>query len=221
MLECIPDILTPAEIETVLAGMSDTGYVDGAKTAGFRAKRVKHNEQLGRNAASRETIDKLIISALRRNKDFQRVALPRTMKTPLFSRYREGMSYGLHVDDAAMGPSAMRTDVSVTVFLNQPDQYDGGALEIQSAFGAQQVKLPAGAAVVYPSSTLHQVLPVTRGERLAAVTWVESKVRDPNRREILADIDRIRRKLHADDASSPEADAAFKTYANLLRMWME
>lgn len=221
MLECIPDVLTPTEIETVISGMTEAPFVDGEKTAGYRAKRVKRNEQLGRNAPSRDAIDKLIQTALRRNKTFQQAALPRTIKTPLFSRYRQGMAYGLHVDDAAMGKSSMRTDVSVTIFLNQPDAYEGGALEIRSAFGERQVKLPAGAAVVYPASTLHQVLPVTAGERLAAVTWVQSKVRDPGRREMLADLDRIRRKLHGDDPDGVEADLAFKTYANLLRIWMD
>ncbi len=220
MLECIPDVLTPAEVKAALSGMSEDVFVDGATTAGFRAKRVKRNEQLGRNAPSREETDRLIVGALRKNRIFQRVALPRTIKAPLFSRYREGMAYGLHVDDATMGKNAMRTDVSVTVFLNAPDRYDGGELEIRSPFGVQQVKLPAGAAVVYPSSTLHQVRPVTRGERLAAVTWVESKVRDPVRREILMDVDQVRRKLHESCPDSDEADLAFKTYANLMRMWI-
>lgn len=221
MLECLSDVLSPTEIAAIVSGMSDASYVDGATTAGFRAKRVKRNEQLGRNAPSRDDIDKIVVEALRKHKAFQRAALPRTIKTPLFSRYREGMAYGMHVDDATMGRNAMRTDVSVTVFLNAPDCYDGGELEIHSAFGVQQIKLPAGAAVVYPSSTLHQVRPVTSGERLAAVTWVESKVRDPARREILSDLDRIRRNMHASNAESEEADLAFKVYANLMRIWLD
>lgn len=221
MLECVPNVLTPAEVDKTVAVMTASDFVDGKKTAGFRAKRVKNNEQLGRNTPSREEIDQLIIKSLRDSALFQRLAMPRTINTPLFSRYREGMEYGLHVDDAMMGSKAMRTDVSVTVFLNQPDQYEGGELEIQSPFGVQHVKLPAGAAVVYPSSTLHRVLPVTKGERLAAVTWVQSKVRDPNKRELLFDLDRVRRKLGELAPDSDEADLAFKTHSNLTRMWLD
>ena len=221
MLECIPDILTEAELEKAVSAMSEVEFVDGSVTAGFRAKRVKRNEQLGRNAPSRDFVNKMITAALRRNQTFQRTAMPRTIKSPLFSRYRAGMAYGLHVDDAAMGAEVMRTDISVTIFLNHPDRYVGGELQIQSPFGTQQVKLPAGAAVVYPSSTLHQVLPVTEGERLAAVTWAKSKVRDSAQREILADLDKVRRRLHAIDPESEEADLAFKSHANILRMWIE
>lgn len=221
MLECVPEVLTPAEVERAVAVMTASDFVDGKKTAGFRAKRVKKNEQLGRNTPSREEIDKLIIGSLRKNSLFQRLAMPRTINTPLFSRYREGMEYGLHVDDATMGTNAMRTDVSVTVFLNSGHHYEGGELEIQSPFGVQHVKLPAGSAVVYPSSTLHRVLPVTKGERLAAVTWVQSKVRDPLKREMLYDLDRVRRKLSELDPDGEEADLAFKTHANLTRIWLD
>ena len=200
-----------------MAGSST--FVDGRATAGFRAKRVKENEQLNPAAPSRDT---LVIDGLRRNAEFQRIVLPRTIQKPLFNRYRTDMTYGWHVDDALMGPHEQwRTDVSVTVFLNQPDEYEGGELEIDSAFGLQTVKLPAGAAVVYPSSTLHRVTPVTEGERLAAVTWVQSKVRDPGHREILADLDRVRHRMSELDPDGAETDIAFKTYANLLRRWAD
>lgn len=221
MLECVPDILTPAEVDTLRTAMRSAGFVDGRTTAGFRAKRVKKNEQLGHNLPDRDAMNRIVLDGLRNNAAFQRAAMPRTIQKPLFSRYREGMEYGLHVDDATMGPDAMRTDVSVTVFLSQPWDYEGGELEIHSPFGIEQVKYPAGAAVVYPSSTLHRVLPVTKGERLAAVTWVQSKIRDAGRREMIGDLDRVRRRLTEIDPESEETDLAFKCHANLLRLWIE
>jgi len=221
MLECVSDVLNASEVEKAVAVMSSSDFVDGKTTAGLRAKRVKNNEQLGRNTSSREKIEELIVNALKQSPLFQRLAMPRIISTPLFSRYREGMEYGLHVDDATMGNAAMRTDVSVTIFLNHPNHYEGGELAIHSPFGVQHVKLPAGAAVVYPSSTLHRVLPVTKGERLAAVTWVQSKVRDPLKREMLYDLDRVCRKLSELDPDGAEADLAFKTHSNLTRMWLD
>ena len=154
--------------------------------------------------------------------EFQRFAIPKTIQRPLISRYREGMNYGRHVDDALMGgASKTRTDLSVTLFLNDPADYEGGELVIESPMGEEEIKLPAGAAVVYPSGALHRVAPVTRGERIAAVTWVESHVRDPQRREILHDLEVIRTRLSKTAPESRETDLAFKTYANLLRMWAE
>jgi PKHD-type hydroxylase len=222
MLTCIPDILDWTEIKKIRAAIAEGEFEDGKKTAGYRAKRVKHNLQMDRNSEAAKAVKAIILTGLRRNPTFQRVALPKTIRPPLISRYQEGMNYGLHVDDAMMGGSPKeRTDISVTVFLSDPGDYDGGETVMNSPFGEQEIKLPAGAAVVYPSSTLHRVAPVTRGERLAAVTWLQSYVRDPAKREILHDIYQMREalaKLHPDDE---EADLAFKTYANLLRMWSE
>ena len=222
MLTCIPDILDWTEIKKIRAAITEGEFEDGKKTAGYRAKRVKHNLQMDRNSEAAKAVKAIILTGLRRNPTFQRVALPKTIRPPLISRYQEGMNYGLHVDDAMMGGSPKeRTDISVTVFLSDPGDYDGGETVMNSPFGEQEIKLPAGAAVVYPSSTLHRVAPVTRGERLAAVTWLQSYVRDPAKREILHDIYQMREtlaKLHPDDE---EADLAFKTYANLLRMWSE
>ena len=222
MLTCIPDILDWTEIKKIRAAVAESEFQDGKKTAGYRAKRVKHNLQMDRSSEAAKAVKAIILTGLRRNPTFQRVALPKTIRPPLISRYREGMNYGLHVDDAMMGGSPKeRTDISVTVFLSDPGDYDGGETVMNSPFGEQEIKLPAGAAVVYPSSTLHRVAPVTRGERLAAVTWLQSYVRDPAKREILHDVYQMREKLaklHPDDE---ESDLAFKTYANLLRMWSE
>ncbi len=223
MLHCIPDLLDAPTLATIRAALARADFVDGRATAGFWARAVKRNEQVDRKAEGREALDRLVVEALDASLAFRRAAFPKTINRPLFSRYREGMAYGPHVDDALMGKGArrMRSDLSVTIFLNPPGDYDGGELEIQSPYGAQTVKLPAGAAVVYPSQTLHRVTPVTRGERLAAVTWVQSRVRDATRRELLHDLDRIRRRLHRADPEAEECALAFKSYANLLRMWSE
>jgi PKHD-type hydroxylase len=222
MLTCIPDLLEWPEIKKIRVAIESGDFRDGKKTAGYRAKRVKNNEQMDRTTAAAKAVKASVLAALRRNKTFQRVALPRTIRPPLISRYRVDMNYGPHVDDAMMGGRVKeRSDISVTVFLSDPGDYDGGELVMSSPFGAQEIKLPAGHAVVYPSSTLHQVAPVTRGERLAAVTWVQSHVRDPARREILYDIYRMREKLAKLHPGEEEADLAFKTHSNLLRMWSE
>ncbi len=222
MLVCIPDVLSPGEVKRVREWMDAAEFVDGKTTAGFRAKRVKKNEQVGRNLPERDEIDKIVLDGLKNSKEFNRVVMPRKTQKPLLSRYKVGMEYGLHVDDALMGSDGQfRTDVSVTVFLNQPYDYEGGELEIHSPFGIEGHRAPAGAAIVYPSSTLHRVTPVTKGERLAAVTWVQSKVRDPFHREMLHDLDRIRRRLSDTHKDADETDLAFKTYANLLRAWAD
>ena len=222
MLATIDNVLDLPALKTIRKAMEAGNFDDGQKTAGFRAKRVKHNEQLSPKDESRKEIDTLLLDSLWRNGQFHRVAFPRIINRPLFSRYGTGMNYGLHVDDAFMGGrQKMRSDLSVTVFVSAPDEYDGGELEMASPFGPQEVKLPAGSAVVYPSSTLHRVKPVTEGIRLAAVTWVQSYVADPAKREILYDIDRVRRRLSELDPDSAETDLAFKSHANLLRMWSD
>ncbi len=163
-----------------------------------------------------------MLAALKRSQTFQRATLPRTIRPPLISRYRAGMNYGLHVDNAMMGRGVKeRSDISVTVFLSDPGDYDGGELVIDEVHEAREIKLPAGAAVVYPSGCLHRVAPVARGARLAAVTWVESHVRDPMRREVLHDLDLVRRRLMKDAVDWDETDLAYKVYANLLRLWAD
>jgi PKHD-type hydroxylase len=222
MLAAIDSVLDWPQLKALRKALAEGEFVGGEKTAGFRAKRVKHNEQLSPTGPLRKEFDAMIVDSLRRNAEFQRVAMPRSIQRPLFSRYGIGMNYGMHVDDALMGKATkIRSDLSVTVFISSPDDYEGGELEMNSPYGPQEVKLPAGWAVVYPSSTLHRVKPVTAGQRLAAVTWVQSFVADPARREILYDIDKVRRRLGELDPDGDETDLAFKTYANLLRMWSD
>ena len=148
--------------------------------------------------------------------------MPERIRGIRFSRYEPGMLYGNHVDNAIMGKSdRWRSDVSFTIFLSDPADYDGGELVIESTLGAQAVKVASGAALVYPSSTVHRVAEVTRGQRLAAIGWVQSQVRDPAQREILYDLERIKRLMAERLPDVPETDWAFKTQANLLRMWAD
>ena len=222
MLMCIPDVLDFAEVKKIRAAVSETPFGDGRRTAGYRAKRVKNNLQMERTAPAAKEIVNLVLGGLKRNKDFQRAFLPKSIRPPLISRYEPGMSYGLHVDDALMGSGQRaRSDIALTIFLSDPADYDGGELIMASPFGDQEVKLPAGAAVVYPSSTLHQVAPVTRGARLAAVTWAQSHVRDAAQRELLHEVYQTREKLAQIDPEGAETDLAFKAYSNLLRMWAD
>ena len=219
MIVCIPDVLDLTELRDIHAVLESEQFQDGKRTAGKRARRVKDNEQL---APGDNPVRAMVLKGLKRHPEFRRAARAKTIRPPLVSRYKPGMQYGLHVDDALMGPNgAERSDLSVTLFLNNVDDYDGGELEILSPYGREEVKLPAGAAVVYPSSTLHRVLPVTRGERLVAVTWVHSLVRDPARREILYDLERVRDRLALLAPDAEETDLAYKSCANLLRMWSE
>lgn len=222
MIICIPDILDLTELRRIRELIDESNFVDGKTTAGFRASRVKNNEQLAKGDKPGTEARDLVLEGLKRNPRFKQSTIPRTIQRPLISRYLPGMAYGRHVDDALMGGERQhRTDLSVTVFLNAPDDYEGGALRVESGAVEQAVKLPAGAAVVYPSGALHRVAEVTKGERLAAVTWVQSCVRDPTQREILADLYGVCQHLAKTSADGRETDLAFKTYSNLLRMWSE
>jgi len=165
----------------------------------------------------------LVRAGLEAHQVFRAASLVRRMRDPMFARYETGEEYGLHVDDALMGsgPDPLRTDLSVTVFLSPPTAYDGGELVLDSPAGEQTIKLDAGSAVLYPSTFLHRVAPVTRGERRVAVTWVQSLVRSAEQRAILFDLDQARRDLFAREGRSPAFDLIAKSYANLLRLWAE
>lgn len=223
MITCIPDVLTAEEIQKIRKDIAAMPFVPGSTTAGSRARRVKNNEQVSQEHEERKILHKIVVTALMRNSMFRQAALPKRVRPPLISRYRAGMSYGQHVDNALMGPKMgrERSDVSITVFISDIDEYDGGELVIHSPFGIQEVKLPKGSAVAYPSSTLHEVAEVTRGERLVCVTWAQSYVRDERQREILAHISKIKDLLNAKAPDAPETDLAHQTHANLLRMWAE
>ncbi len=222
MLTCIPEVLKAQELERIDELLARANYQDGKRSAGYRAKRVKNNLQLERDDPNRQEINTIVLEALTRNRLFQRIAIPRSIRPPLISRYEPGMAYGAHVDDALMGgASRVRTDLAVTVFLSDRDQYEGGELMVGTSLGALAVKLPRGDAVVYPASTIHRVNPVSAGERLAAVTWVQSHVRDPLQRELLSDLDLLKQSLDQTNPADETTDLAFKVYSNLLRMWAE
>ena len=223
MIVCIGNVLTQDELDLITEKLSTANFVDGKATAGWHARLVKKNTQLSKESPVVEELRSLINAALKRNRFFQTVARPKRIHPLLISRYEVGMAYGTHTDDAVMtgGQQLMRSDISFTLFLNSPETYQGGALVIDSAQGEEGYKLPAGAAVVYPSSTLHRVEAVTAGMRLAAVSWVQSLIRDPHEREILFDLDTARQALFEQYGKTKEFDLLSKTHANLLRKWVE
>ncbi|KKJ76199.1 nuclease PIN [Kiloniella litopenaei] len=222
MLITIPDVLNKAGLEKINALLDQGQFKDGKLTAGWHAKLVKNNTQLtGRDSAAKQATAQLT-NSLQRNATFSRATLLRRMRPLLFSRYNPGMEYGSHVDDAIMGSDrGFRTDISFTVFLNDPESYEGGELIMDSPIGEQKFKLPAGSAIIYPSTTLHRVAPVTKGVRQVAVSWIQSLVRSAEKREIIYDIDQTRRTLFERDGKSREFDLLTKTHANLLRLWSE
>jgi PKHD-type hydroxylase len=200
----------------------DELFVDGRSTAGWHARKVKHNEQADAGADIVQTWRQRVGDSIRRHPLFQMAARPARMTPVRFSRYRAGMHYGNHVDDPVMGGERpVRTDLSFTLFLEAPEDYDGGELVTDTTAGEQRYKLPAGAMILYPSSTLHRVEPVTRGRRLAAIGWVQSQVRDPGAREILFDLDTARRQLFEREGKSTEFDLLSKSLANLQRLWVD
>ncbi|MCI0504711.1 MAG: Fe2+-dependent dioxygenase [Gammaproteobacteria bacterium] len=223
MLIQIPAVIDQAKLENIRALLSKTSFVDGRKTAGIMAQRVKHNEEVQTNRQQAEYLDHLIMSALANNAAFRDAVLPLQVAQPVIARYTPGMSYGDHIDDPVMGSAGahFRTDVAVTVFLNSPDQYDGGELVISTAFGEQRVKLKAGDAVIYPASSIHRVNEVTRGERLVAVTWIQSMVRDPARRELLYELSLARNTLMTEQPDSVTTKQVDHAYVNLIRMWSD
>src|SRR5712692_1569577 len=213
----IGNVLSAEEIKTVNAALARAAFVDGQATAGFAARTVKLNRQAA--GRSLETVRKLVAERILGNEVFRLAVRPKALSELLFSRYEKGMHYGSHVDDALM--DGMRTDVSFTLFLCDPNSYDGGELVIESTSGEETFKLAAGALVAYSATSLHHVADVTRGARLAAVGWARSFIRDPARRELLFDLDTARRQMFSRVGKSPEFDLVSKSLANLVRMWAE
>jgi PKHD-type hydroxylase len=214
----IGNLLATAEIENLRAVLAKTRFVDGRETAGFAAREVKHNLQTAGADPIVEAVRAMVRERVLGNEVFALAVRPKALSL-MFSRYEPGMQYGLHVDDAIMG--GMRSDVAFTLFLSEPESYDGGELLIDSAAGEEAIKLAAGALVAYPATSLHRVAEVTRGTRLAAVGWARSFVRDAAQRELLFDLDTARRALVAQHGPSREFDLVAKSLANLLRMWAE
>ena len=223
MMLQIPGVLNPAQLNTVRALLSEANFIDGKLSAGMAAKRVKNNEEVAPDANELSQLNNIVMGSLVQHPMYQSGALPTRIAVPFYARYAAGRQYGDHVDDPVMGPPGQRyrSDVSITVFLNEPHDYEGGELTIRTAFGDRQVKLAAGDAIMYPSASLHHIAEVTRGERLVAVTWLQSMIRDPAKRELLYEMNTVREKLlrdHGDMAESKKLDIC---YANLIRMWAE
>jgi len=221
MLLHIPSVLAPSQLDTVRKLLASASFVDGKLSAGAAAQRVKHNEELDKRAQQMDMLNNIVMSSLVQHPVYRSGALPLHVAAPYYARYTPGMSYGDHLDDPMMGADGVlyRSDIAITIFLNEPENYSGGELVIRTSFGTNEVKLPAGDAVMYPSSSLHHVNEVTRGERLVAVTWVQSLVRDPARRELLYELNQAREKMLQ---ASPDAEETAKVntaYMNLIRMW--
>lgn len=222
MLLEIPQLLNRAQLDKIHELLAKAQFVDGRLTAGRVAGEVKHNEELALEPELLQRLYRIVMASVGHSEVFRSAALPAKVADFIFARYRPGMRYGDHVDDPIMGQGPrFRSDVSMTVFLNEPDSYAGGELVIRTPFGEQRVKLAAGHAVVYPSASVHRVAEVTRGERLVAVSWIQSLVRDPDKRALLHELNQARETLLREQPDAAETRQVNHSYINLVRMWSE
>ncbi|HEY9198720.1 MAG TPA: Fe2+-dependent dioxygenase [Gammaproteobacteria bacterium] len=223
MLLTISGVIPKPQLERVRQLLQRGNFQDGKLSAGLEAMRVKNNEEMVQEAELYSALNNIVMGCLVQHPVYQQAALPRRIAAPYYARYTEGMRYGDHIDDPIMGNGndRYRSDVSTTVFLSGPDEYDGGELVIRSNFGEHAIKLAAGDAVIYPSSSLHHINAVTHGARLVAVTWAQSLIRDPNQRELLYQLSQARAKLMRDKPEADETGWVSNSYANLVRMWSE
>ena len=222
MIFSIEQIFSPDELAEIRQILEKAEFVDGKLTAGWHAKLVKNNQQL-KSGTSQKELQTKVRACLLKNPLFQTAVRPKSIHSLLFSRYDVGMAYDTHVDNALMGGSSglYRSDISFTLFLNSPQDYQGGELIIEGVQSEQNYKLEAGSAIVYPSTTLHRVNPITEGTRLVVVGWVQSTVRDASDREILFDLETARRAVFAKSGKTAEFDLISKSIANLLRKWAD
>ncbi|MBQ4832772.1 Fe2+-dependent dioxygenase [Pseudoalteromonas sp. MMG010] len=223
MLIKVPDLLTKEEVAYCYEKLLKAQWADGSITAGYQSSQAKNNLQLPENSPEALELGEIIMAALARNNLFMSAALPAKIFPPLFNCYQGGQSFGVHVDNAIRQvpgtPVKVRTDVSMTVFLNEPDEYEGGELVIEDTYGSHSVKLPAGSMVLYPSTSLHRVTPVTKGRRLASFFWLQSMVNSDEKRGLLFDLDMSIQGLREKVADSPEIIQLTGVYHNLLRQW--
>lgn len=227
MLLHIPNVLSRTQVRAMRSAIDAAPWIDGRATVGSQGAEVKRNRQLPEDSPVALEQGRIILRALQQNPLFFRAALPARYMPPLFNRYASGTreSYGLHVDGALRGlpPSSLwlRTDVSSTLFLSDPEDYDGGGLIIMDSYGEHEVKLPAGDLIVYPASSLHRVEPITRGERVCSFFWTQSLIRDDARRSLLYEMDCAIDSLRGRIGECSETLALTGNYHNLLRMWSE
>jgi PKHD-type hydroxylase len=225
MLLQIPDVLTVDQVSQARARLDAAEWVDGRVTAGHQSAQAKHNMQIPEGHPAAREVGDVIVRALQQNPLFITAALPLHVFPPLFNRYSGGQSFGSHVDNSIrMVPGTahrIRTDLSATLFLSQPDEYDGGELMVEDTYGVHSVKLPAGHLVLYPSTSLHHVTEVSGGERVAAFFWIQSLVRDDGRRTLLFDMDTAIQRLAQNLPDHPSTVQLTGVYHNLLRQWAE
>jgi PKHD-type hydroxylase len=226
MLICVPDVLSKAEVAEFRSVMDEATWEDGRSTAGAQSAMVKNNEQLPPDGELSRRLGDRVIRALVANPLFVSAAIPRHIFPPLFNRYGVGHRFGVHVDNAVRGDqltgTRIRTDLSVTLFLSEPDEYDGGELVVEDYYGSHEVKLPAGHLVLYPATSLHTVTPITRGARVASFFWLQSMIRDAHARSMIFDLDTaiqgLVERLGRNDA---EVVKLTGIYHNLIRYWAE
>ncbi|MFO3704889.1 Fe2+-dependent dioxygenase [Xanthomonas codiaei] len=227
MLLPIPDVLDAAQLGALRARLDAADWADGRITAGHQSAQAKDNAQLPEDSPIARDAGALVLDALSRSSTFFSAVLPRRIYPPLFNRYSGGQSFGYHVDNAVRydrsrgGAEPVRTDVSATLFLSDPDSYDGGELVIEDTYGTQSVKLPAGHLLIYPGTSLHKVTPVTRGTRVAAFFWIQSMLRDAAQRRLLFELDVSIRRLTQDTPGHPSLIQLTGVYHNLLRQWAD
>ncbi|HZP68538.1 MAG TPA: Fe2+-dependent dioxygenase [Pseudolabrys sp.] len=225
MMVHIPNVLTPEQVARCREVMEKATWVDGRVTAGHQSSKVKNNLQLPEGSPEARELGRMVIEALSRNNLFMSAVLPKQVFPPLFNRYDAGMTFGAHVDNAVRGIAdsgiRIRTDVSSTLFISGPEDYDGGELVVEDTYGTHRVKLPAGDMIVYPATSLHHVTPITRGSRIASFFWTQSMVRDESRRSLLFDMDMAIIKLSRDHPSHESLVELTSVYHNLLRQWAD
>jgi len=225
MLLHIPGVFAKEEVQRIREALEQADWADGKITAGYQSAKAKHNLQLPEGHPLAKEVGAAMLERLWGNPLFMSAALPHKVFPPLLNCYTAGGSFDFHIDNAVRQPKGsierVRTDLSATLFFSEPEDYDGGELEIQDTFGTQRVKLPAGDLVLYPGTSLHNVTPITRGSRIASFFWTQSLIRDDTRRALLFDLDMSIRRLSADHPEHPSVVSLTSIYHNLLRQWAE
>lgn len=225
MLLHVPNVLNAEEITQLRHLLAKADWTDGRVTAGTQSAQVKRNIQLPETTADAEAARMIVLKALNRNALFFSAALPKKIYPPLFNQYRDGMDFGAHIDNAvrthAISGVHVRTDISCTLFINDPESYDGGELVVEDTYGHQMVKLPAGDMVLYPGTSLHHVRPVTKGSRLASFFWVQSMIREDAQRTLLFDMDAAIVTLRQQVGDNAAVIRLTGNYHNLVRMWAD
>ena len=224
MMIHIPNVLTAEQVARCRDVMTRAAWIDGRATAGHQSAQVKKNLQLPETAPEARELGTMVIEALSRSSLFMSAVLPKQVFPPLFNRYDAGMTFGSHVDNSIRGHAngiRIRTDVSSTLFISGPEEYDGGELVVEDTYGQHSVKLPAGDMIVYPATSLHNVTPITRGSRIASFFWTQSMIRDESKRSLLFDMDMAIIKLNRDHPEHASVVELTSVYHNLLRQWAE